>query len=66
MFQLYEERIRPDDPVFLEFVAQYVRKCSASDPEALPYSELYGYVRNAIREFLHLQKPGGDKPRNEK
>jgi hypothetical protein len=63
MFQLYEERIRLDDQIFLEFVSRKVRKYSADDPETLPYPELYGYVRNAIREFLHL---GGDRPRNEK
>ena len=66
MFQLYEERIQPDDQVFLEFVSQHLKKKGVGDPETLPYSELYGHVRNAIREFLHLQHSGRDTPRYQK
>ena len=66
MFQLYEERIQPDDQVFLEFVSQHLKKKGVGGPETLPYCELYGHVRNAIREFLHLQDLGRDTPRNQK
>lgn len=56
MFQLYRENIDPEDAAFLEFVTNYLKKNTLSDPDSMPYLELYTHVRSAIREYLKLPK----------
>lgn len=56
MFQLYREKINPENAAFLEFVTDYLKRNTASDPNSMPYLELYTHVRSAIREYLKSSK----------
>jgi hypothetical protein len=52
MFELYSEKIDPEDENFMHFVSDFLAKNSPQTPETLPYSELYLLIQKAIREFL--------------
>lgn len=56
MFQLYREKIDPENAAFLEFVTDYLKRNTVSDPNSIPYLELYTHVRSAIREYLKSPK----------
>ena len=58
MFQLYHENIDPENAAFLEFVTEYLKKNSLSDPDSMPYLELYAHLRSAIRQYLKSPKTG--------
>jgi len=64
LFQFYKQNIDPDDGAFLRFVSEHLKKNSV-DAENISYHELYTHIRNAIREFLHVQNLGGETPRND-
>jgi len=64
MFQFYKQNIDPDDGVFLRFVSEHLEKDNV-DVENISYHELYIHIRNAVREFLHVQSQGGDTIRND-
>ena len=52
MFERYRRNIDPEDQVFLNFVVNYLKRNNVSDPDSMPYPELYEHIRSAIREFL--------------
>lgn len=52
MFELYSEKIDPEDEEFLHFVSDFVATNGPQNTETLPYSELYLLIQKAIRKFL--------------
>lgn len=56
MFQLYREKINPENKSFLEFVNSYLKRNNVSDTDSIPYLELYTCVRSAIREYIKSSK----------
>jgi hypothetical protein len=64
MFQFYKQNIDPDDTAFLRFVSKHLEKNSV-DVENISYHKLYTHIRNAIREFLHVQNQGSEILRND-
>lgn len=55
MFQRYEQNIKLEQS-FLTFIFQYLVERQVKDPKALPYSQLYGLIKDGIREYLRLQE----------
>jgi hypothetical protein len=53
MFELYAQKIDPDDLDFQAFIKSYVAAKDKTDPEAIPYSELYAIIRDGIRDYIH-------------
>ena len=56
VFQRYAQNINPEDKVFLSFIIDYLAQKNIRDPKAIPYSELYGHVKDGIREYLRQQE----------
>jgi len=52
MFELYSEKIDPEDEEFLHFVSDFLATNGPQNTETLPYSELYLLIQKAIRKFL--------------
>jgi hypothetical protein len=52
MFERYSQSIDPDAQDFLDFVSEYLAKKNIKESKAIAYSELYGHVKEAIREYL--------------
>ena len=51
-FQLYREKIGPDNDAFLEFLDVYLKRNNVSNADSIPYLELYTTIRKAIREYI--------------
>jgi hypothetical protein len=56
MFQRYEQNIKPGDEGFLVFISNHLREKGAGDPKLLTYSQIYGLIKEGIREYLRLQE----------
>lgn len=52
MFERYSENIDPEGEDFLLFVSKYLANKDAKEPKTIPYSQLYGHIKEAIREYL--------------
>lgn len=52
MFEYYSQSIDPDAEDFLRFVSEYLAKKNIKEPKAIVFSDLYGHVKEAIREYL--------------
>jgi len=63
MFQLYLQNIDPESADFQIFIEHYLATKDTRNPEKIPYSELYGIVRDGIKEYLHKSKETERKPR---
>lgn len=55
MFELYSQKINPDDADFQNYISQYVSKKETS-PESVPYSELYAVIKEGIHEYIHKKQ----------
>jgi len=53
MFELYSRTINPQDSDFQTYIRGYVSRKDPRNPESIPYSELYGIIKEGIREYIH-------------
>ena len=56
MFELYSQKINPDDPDFQSYISQYVSKRESRSPESVPYSELYATIKEGIHEYIQKKQ----------
>jgi hypothetical protein len=56
MFELYSEKINPDDRNFQEFIRNYVANKEQKDPQTIPYSQLYKLIKEGIRQYISQEK----------
>jgi len=53
MFELYSRSINPQDADFQNYITRYVSGKDPRNPESIPYSELYGIIKEGIRDYIH-------------
>jgi hypothetical protein len=56
MFQRYAGNIDPGNEDFLAFISNYLAERNVTDPRAIPYSELYKYIKQGIRDYLYQHR----------
>ena len=56
MFQRYAQNIGLGDERFLAFISNHLREKDVGDPKLLTYSQIYGLIKEGIREYLRLQE----------
>ena len=47
--------INPEEQRFQTFISSYIADKGVKDVQALPYSELYKFIKEGIREYLRKQ-----------
>lgn len=52
MFERYVRNINPEEEQFQVFLSDYLAGKGVKNVQALPYSELYGFIKEGIREYL--------------
>jgi hypothetical protein len=58
MFERYVRNINPEEEQFQTFLSNYIAKKGVKNVQAIPYSELYRYIRQGIREYLRKRAEG--------
>jgi hypothetical protein len=59
MFQQYAQNIEPESEHFLTFISQYLAERNVKNPRSIPYSELYGHIKEGIRDYLRQPESEG-------
>jgi len=55
MFERYILNINPEEQRFQTFISSYIADKGVKDVQALPYSELYKFIKEGVREYLRKQ-----------
>ena len=56
MFESYSREIDPEDAGFQTYITQYVSNKDPRRPETIPYSKLYGIIKEGIRAYIHKKQ----------
>jgi hypothetical protein len=56
MFEFYARNINPDDPDFQAFIEHYLMAKDNRSPAAIPYSQLYATIKEALGEYIQKTK----------
>jgi hypothetical protein len=52
MFERYIQKVNPEEGRFQSFISNYLVDRGVKDIHTLPYSELYKFIKEGIREYL--------------
>lgn len=61
MFQRYAWNIDPESEPFLTFINQYLAERNVNDPRAIPYTQLYMHIKDAIQAYLRESEPSHER-----
>jgi hypothetical protein len=62
MFELYRSHVDPDNPDLQTFVKRYLSTKDTRETTQMPYSELYRYIREGVREYIRKTQETKDRP----
>ncbi|MGA8905764.1 MAG: hypothetical protein WB661_12245 [Candidatus Bathyarchaeia archaeon] len=60
MFERYIRNINPEEERFQTFISNHIADKGVKDIQALPYSELYRFIKEGIREYLRKRPEATD------
>jgi hypothetical protein len=63
MFQHYAQNVDPRDERFLDFISSYLAGNNVQDPKKIPYTKLYGIIKQGIRRYIAQHTPEGQTKR---
>ena len=60
MFERYIRNINPEEEWFQTFISKYIADKGVKDIQALPYSELYRFIKEGILRYLRKRPEATD------